>query len=65
MTIRSAKVLQRVCIYNMLGVKVKELTLNDREVVLDLSGLPSGVYAVEMIGENNRLSRQKSLLYIN
>ena len=49
----------------MLGVKVKELTLNDREVVLDLSGLPSGVYAVEMIGENNRLSRQKSLLYIN
>lgn len=53
-TIRSAKVLQRVCIYNILGVKVKELTLDDREVVLDLSRLPSGVYAVEVFGENHQ-----------
>lgn len=54
MTVRSADVIQRVCIYNMLGVKVKETTINNTETVLDLSGLSAGVYMVEVWDENHR-----------
>lgn len=54
MTIRSADVIQQVCIYNMLGVKVKETVIKKTETVLDLSDLSSGVYMVEVIGENQK-----------
>lgn len=54
MTIRSADVIQQVCIYNMLGVKVKETIIKKTETVLDLSDLSSGVYMVEVIGENQK-----------
>lgn len=54
LTIQSADVIQQVCIYNMLGIKVKETTINNKEAVLDLSDLSSGVYMVEVMDENHR-----------
>lgn len=54
MTIQSADVIQRVCIYNMLGVKVKEATINNTKTALELSDLSSGVYLIEVIGESQK-----------
>lgn len=54
MNIQSSSLIQQVCIYNILGVKVKEMTVNAKEAMIDLSGCPSGVYAVEVMDENHR-----------
>ena len=54
MTIRSGDVIQQVYIYNMLGIKIKEMAVNAKDVILDLSGLSPGVYMVEIMDENHR-----------
>ena len=41
-------------IYNILSVKVMEMTLNNKEAVLDLSNLESGMYLIEILGKNEK-----------
>ena len=50
MTIQSTDVMRQVSIYNMLGVKVKEATINNKEAVMDLSELPKGMYFLAIEG---------------
>lgn len=49
MTIQSTTAMQQVCIYNMLGIKVKEMAVQDKETVVDLSKLNPGLYMVEIL----------------
>ena len=57
MTIRSTDVMQQVSIYNMLGVKVKEATINNKEAVMDLSELPKGMYFLAIDGIDRMTKR--------
>lgn len=54
MTLHANDVLQSVCIYNIFGVKVKEILLNDMKAIIDLSDLNPGMYLVEMLGGDNQ-----------
>lgn len=54
MTVQSENVIQQVCIYNILGVKVKELVINDKKVLMDLSELHSGAYVVEVFFDKHQ-----------
>lgn len=54
MTIQSANEISHACIYNILGVKVKEIAIHDKKAVIDLSGLPSGGYVVELFYDNHQ-----------
>lgn len=49
MTIQTMTAMQQVCIYNMLGIKVKEMAVQDKETVVDLSKLNPGLYMVEIL----------------
>lgn len=55
MTLRSTQEIQHLCIYNLLGVKVKELVLNDKEAVVDLSNLSPGMYVLEMLCDHQKI----------
>lgn len=54
MTIQSSNVIEHVSIYNLLGVKVKEMVVNDKDVVVDLSELTPGMYLVEMLNNQQK-----------
>ena len=54
MTLKSTEEIQRVCIYNILGIKVKEMVINNQEAVIDLSELPSGGYIIELYYDNHQ-----------
>ena len=54
MTIQATSLIQQICVYNILGVKVKERAVNTKEAVIDLSRFPSGIYAVEVMDENHQ-----------
>lgn len=54
MTIRADETMQLISIYNLLGVKVKEVAVNSKETVIDLSKLEAGVYMIEIVGVNNK-----------
>lgn len=58
MTLQSAEEILHVCIYNILGVKVKETAINGSKAVIDLSGLPSGAYVMELIYDNHQKTTQ-------
>lgn len=49
MTIHSDEDMQLVSVYNILGVKVKEVAVNQKETVIDLKQLPAGAYMVEIV----------------
>ena len=49
MTIQTTTATQQVCIYNILGVKVKEMVILDKEAVVDLSKLNPGFYMAEIL----------------
>ena len=53
MTIQATSLIQQVCVYNTLGINVKDLTVNAKEAVIDLLGLPSGMYAIEVVDEHH------------
>ena len=53
MTVQSTNEMQQVCIYNMLGIKVREIAVQGKKTVIDLSGLPSGVYLMELCCDTN------------
>lgn len=57
MTIQSANVIQHVSIYDMLGIKVKEATINNKEAVMDLSELPKGMYFLAIDGIDRMTKR--------
>ena len=54
MTIRSTDIIRYICIYNVLGIKVKEIAIDDKEAVVDVSQQPPGIYVVEVFCENNQ-----------
>lgn len=58
MTLQSTEKIQRICIYNILGIKVKELAINGNKAVIDLSGLPSGGYVIELFYGNHQKTTQ-------
>lgn len=54
LTIQSANEIQRICIFNMLGVKVKEIVVNDKKAIVDLPKLDPGVYQVEILYDHQK-----------
>ena len=54
LTISADEDIQQISIYNILSVKVMEITLNNKEAVLDLSNLESGMYLIEILGKNEK-----------
>ena len=57
-TLQSAEEIQHVRIYNILGIKVKEMAIHGNKAVIDLSGLPSGAYVVELHYGNHQKTTQ-------
>lgn len=58
-TLQSTEEIQHVCIYNILGVKMKELAINGHTAVIDLSELSSGAYVVELFYDNHSKTTQR------
>ncbi len=54
LTINAEEDIQHICIYNVLSVKVMEMAINNKEAVLDLSNLESGMYMIEVLGKNEK-----------
>lgn len=54
MAIQTATEMRQIGIYNMLGVKVKEMAVQDKEAVVDLSKLNSGLYMVEILFDHQQ-----------
>ena len=54
LTVNAEDNIQHICIYNVLSVKVMEMVINNKEAVLDLSNLESGMYLIEIIGKNEK-----------
>ncbi|MBO6025920.1 MAG: T9SS type A sorting domain-containing protein [Bacteroidales bacterium] len=54
MTINAEEEIQQIVIFNVLGVKVKEVAVNNKETVIDLSDFESGIYIVEMLSNNKK-----------
>ena len=54
LTITAEEDIQSISIYNILSVKVMEMAINNKEAVLDLSNLESGVYMIEILGKNEK-----------
>lgn len=54
MTIKAEEEIQHISVYNILSVKVMEMTLNNKEAVIDLSNLEPGMYLIEILGKNEK-----------
>ena len=54
LTINAEYEIHHINIYNVLSVKVMEATINNKETVLDLSNLESGMYMIEILGKNEK-----------
>ena len=54
LTIKAEEEIQHINLYNILSVKVMEMTINNKEAVLDLSNLNSGLYMIEILGKNEK-----------
>ena len=54
LTINAEEDIQQINIYNILSVKVKETIINNKEAVIDLSDLETGMYLIEIIGKNEK-----------
>lgn len=54
MIINAEEEIQHISIYNILSVKVLEMTLNNKEAVVDLSRLDAGMYMIEILGKNEK-----------
>ena len=50
--ISSSSVVKRAVVYNVLGQQIQVLEPNSLQFTLDMSGLKSGVYTLQMEGEN-------------
>lgn len=54
LTISAEEEIQSISIYNILSVKVMEAVINNKETVIDLSKLESGMYLIEIQGKNEK-----------
>ena len=54
LTINAEEEIQNISIYNILSVKVMDMAINNKEAVLDLSSLESGMYMIEILGKNEK-----------
>ncbi len=54
LTINAEEEIQNISIYNILSVKVMDMAINNKEAVLDLSNLESGMYMIEILGKNEK-----------
>lgn len=54
MRIQSNEDMQLISVYNVLGVKVREAAVSNKEAVIDLSKLDAGVYMIEIVGVENK-----------
>lgn len=54
LTINADEEIQNISIYNILSVKVMDMAINNKEAVLDLSSLESGMYMIEILGKNEK-----------
>ena len=54
LTISAEEDIQQINIYNLLSVKVMEAIINNKEAILDLSNLESGMYLIEILGKNEK-----------
>ena len=61
--IRSNKPIEKLLVYNSIGVVVKHIELNNTDVTLDISLNPKGVYFVKLIIDNKVHIRKVFLLY--
>ena len=57
-TLQSTDEIQHVCIYNILGIKIKETAIHAKKAVINLSGLPSGGYVIELFYDNHQKMTQ-------
>ncbi len=46
--------IKHINIINILSIKVMEMTINNKEAVIDLSSLDAGAYIIEIIGKNEK-----------
>jgi len=54
LTIKGEETIQTINIFNLLGIKVNEYAINNKEAVLDLSKLEVGMYMIEIINRNGK-----------
>ena len=54
LTISAEEDIEHINVYNILSVKVMEMAINNKESVVDLSKLDSGMYLIEIIGKNEK-----------
>ena len=54
LTISSEDDIQDISIYNVVGIKVMEMVINNKETVIDLSVLESGMYLIKIQGKNSK-----------
>lgn len=52
LNIKAQEDIQSISIYNILSVKVMDMVINNKEAVIDLSELESGMYMIEIQGKN-------------
>ena len=54
LTVNAEENIQSISIYNILSVKVMETAINNKEAVIDLTELESGLYFIEILGKNEK-----------
>lgn len=54
MTIKAEDEIRHISIYNVLSVKMMDMTINNKEAVLDLSCLDTGMYLIEIYTEKGK-----------
>ena len=54
LTVNAEEDIQSISIYNILSVKVMEMAINNKEAVIDLTELESGMYFIEILGKNEK-----------
>lgn len=54
LTINAEETIKHISIYNLLSVKVMDITINNNGAVIDLSMLKAGMYLIEIHGRNGK-----------
>jgi hypothetical protein len=63
LTIKNENVpIKDVCLYNLMGQKVKQVFINSNETTLDVSALPAGMYIAKIKTEEGMLTRKVQIL---
>jgi hypothetical protein len=61
--IESGAVIKRIIVYNLLGAILKDIPLNDRELLLDVHDLPAGQYIAALQSENQYAAKKISIVH--